>query len=96
MSEFTGLGDFMDELEREVLDVMDSVGREAVDYAKEHGNYQDRTGKLRSSNKYKVDDEGLTLYNDADYASYVEQRGYDVFSGAALYAEKRLREEFGE
>lgn len=96
MSEFTGLGDFMDELEREVLDVMDSVGREAVDYAKEHGSYQNRTGKLRSSNKYEVDPSGLTLINDAEYASNVEQKGYDVLSGAALYAEKRLREEFGE
>lgn len=72
------------------------VGQEAVDYAKEHGSYKNRTGNLRRSNKYRVDDSGLTVYNDAPYASDVEQKGYDVLSGAALFAEKRLKEELGE
>ena len=47
-----------------------------------------------------MDKDGLTLYNDAEspkgynYASNVESKGFDVLSGAALYAEKRLKEEF--
>lgn len=92
--EIAGLDSFLEELEDEVLETMDSVGRDAVEYAKEHGSYHDVTGNLRRSNKYKVDESGLTVYNDAPYAEAVEQRGYEVISGAALYAEKRLKEEF--
>ena len=82
------------EYERQVLNAMDKVGREAVEYARERGTYHDVTGNLRRSNEYQVSQEGLTLRNDASYAESVEQRGYDVLSGAALYAEKRLKEEF--
>ena len=93
-SDITGLDTFMRELEDEIERVVDSVGKEAVEYAVEHGTYQNRTYKLRSSNRYKVEPDGLLLQNDADYASNVEQKGYDVLSGAALFAEKRLKEEF--
>lgn len=92
--EIVGMDSFLEELEDEVLETMDAVGREAVEYAKEHGSYRDVTGNLRRSNKYKVDESGLTVYNDAPYAEAVEHRGYEVISGAALYAEKRLKEEF--
>lgn len=93
--DFSDVDAYINSAETEIDSRLSRVGREAVEYAKEHGDYQNRTGNLRRSNKYKVDDEGLTLYNDADYASNVEQRGYDVLSGAALFAEKRLKEEFG-
>lgn len=93
-SDITGLESFMRELEDEIDRVVDSVGQESVGYAVGHGTYQNRTYKLRSSNKYKVEPDGLLLYNDAEYASNVEQKGYDVLSGAALFAEKRLKEEF--
>lgn len=93
--DFSDVGSFIDEAENEIEDKLEKVGEEAVAYAKEHGSYQNRTGNLRRSNKYKVDEDGLTLYNDADYASDVEQRGYDVLSGAILFAEKRIKEELG-
>lgn len=93
--DFSDIGSFINEAESEIEDKLERVGEEAVAYAKEHGSYQDRTGNLRRSNKYKVNEEGLTLYNDADYASEVEQRGYEVLSGAILYAEKRIKEELG-
>lgn len=93
--DFSDIDSFINEAENEIEDKLERVGEEAVAYAKEHGSYQNRTGNLRRSNKYKVDEGGLTLYNDADYASDVEQRGYEVLSGAILLAEKRLREEFG-
>ena len=32
-------------------------------------------------------------YKNPEYASFVESKGYEVLSGAALYAEKRLKEE---
>ena len=93
--DFSDIASFINEAENEIEDKLERVGEEAVAYDKEHGSYQNRTGNLRRSNKYKVDEEGLTLYNDADYAADVEKRGYEVLSGAVLFAEKRLKEEFG-
>lgn len=49
---------------------------------------------MRTSNDYDVAESGLTLKNEAEYASFVESKGFDVLSGAVLYAEKRLKEEF--
>ena len=98
--DFSDVDSFFDEGEWEVEKKMIDVGDEAVKYAEEYGNYQDHTLTLRTSNKYDVDKDGLTLYNDAaspkgyNYASNVESKGYDVLSGAALYAEKQLKEEF--
>lgn len=77
----------------EVKAVEDKVGKEAVDYAIERGSYRNQTGTLRKSNKYSVQDDGLELRNEAEYASFVESKGYEVLTGAALYAEKRLKEE---
>lgn len=82
------------EFETRVVAKISEVGEEAVQYAKDHGDYQDRTGTLRKSNEYEADITGLALKNDTEYASCVESKGFDVESGAALYAEKRLREEF--
>lgn len=73
--------------------VEEKVGKEAVDYAVKNGSYQNRTGTLRKSNKYSVLDDGLELRNEVDYASFVESKGYEVLTGAALYAERRLKEE---
>lgn len=92
--DFQDVDAFFADGEREVVEELKSIGQEAVDYAVVHGNYQNRTGNLRRSNKYKADKSGLTVYNDASYAENVEQRGYEVISGAALHAEKRLKEEF--
>lgn len=98
--DFSDVDSFFDEGEWEVEKEMIDVGDEAVKYAEEHGSYQDHTLTLRTSNKYDVGKDCLTLYNDAEspkgyqYASNVESKGFDVLSGAALYAEKRLKEEF--
>lgn len=98
--DFSDVDSFFDEGEWEVEKKMIDVGDEAVKYAEEHGDYQDHTLTLRTSNKYDVDEDGLTLYNDAtapngyQYASKVESLGFEVLSGAALHAEKRLKEEF--
>lgn len=99
---FSDIDRFLQEAMEELKEEVASIGADAVEYAVENGSYQNRTGLLRSSNKFEVDDNGqLTLYNDAKseqgyhYASNVESKGYDVISGAALYAQKRLREEIG-
>ena len=97
--DFSDGDSFFDKGESEVKEVEEKVGKEAVEYAVQHGSYQNRTGTLRKSNKYSVSDEGLELKNDAkspegyNYASNVESKGYEVLSGAALFAEKRLKEE---
>lgn len=98
--DFSDVEGFFEEGEWEVEKKMIDVGDEAVKYAEEHGNYQDHTLTLRTSNKYDVDKDGLMLYNDAtapngyQYASKVESNGFDVLSGAAIHAEKRLKDEF--
>lgn len=97
---FSDVDDFFQDGEWEVQKEMIDAGAEAVEYAKANGNYQDHTGTLRRSNKYDVDERTLTLYNDAEspggynYASNVEAKGFDVLSGAALYAERQLKEKF--
>lgn len=97
--DFSDVDSFFEEGEWEVEKKMIDVGDEAVKYAEEHGDYQDHTLTLRTSNDYDVDKDGLMLYNDAEspkgyqYASNVESKGFDVLSGAALHAEKRLKEE---
>lgn len=92
-SDFSDVDSFLGQGYAEVKAVEEKVGKEAVNYAIEHGSYQNRTGTLRKSNKYSVEDDGLVIRNDAEYASYVESRGYEVSTGAALFAERRLKEE---
>lgn len=92
--DFSDVDDFFDDGEWEVEKAMIDVGDEAVKDAEESGNYQDHTLTLRTSNGYNVDKDGLTLENTADYASYVEAKGFDVLSGSALRAEKKLKEMF--
>lgn len=91
--DFSDVDSFFGQGYSEVKAVEEKVGKEAVNYAIEHGSYQNRTGTLRKSNKYSVEDDGLVIRNDAGYASYVESRGYEVSTGAALFAERRLKEE---
>lgn len=93
-ADFTDVDKFFDDGEWEVESAMIDVGDEAVKDAEESGNYQDHTLTLRTSNGYDVDKDGLTLENTADYASYVEAKGYDVLSSPALRAEKKLKEMF--
>lgn len=98
--DFSDVESFFEDGVWEVQKRMIDVGEEAVRFAEEHGDYQDHTLTLRTSNDFDVDDEGLLLKNEAaspkgyNYASNVESKGYDVLSGAALFAEKRLKEEF--
>lgn len=93
-ADFSDVDDFFNEGEWEVEKTMIDVGDEAVKDAEENGNYQDHTLTLRTSNRYDVDKDGLTLENTADYASYVEAKGFDVLSSPALRAEKKLKEMF--
>ncbi len=92
--DFSDVDDFFDEGESEVLEVMETEGEAFVEDAKRTGNYQDHTGHLRASNGYEVDKSGLTLKNEAEYASFVESKGYEVAGSAAIRTEKRLKEEF--
>ena len=93
-SDFSDVEQFFQDGEWEVEKKVIDVGDEAVKYAEENGDYKDHTLTLRTSNDYDVDESGLILKNEAEYASSVESKGYDVLSGAALYAERRLKEEF--
>ena len=92
--DFSDVDKFFDDGEWEVEKAMIDVGDDAVKDAKANHTYQNRTGNLEASNDYDVDKDGLTLENSADYASYVEAKGFDVLSGPALKAEKKLKEIF--
>lgn len=92
--DFSDVDAFFQQGESEVVAKVGEIGNESVQYAKDNGTYKDRTGTLRQSNDSEADITGLTLKNEAEYASFVESKGYDVLSSAALYAEKRLKEEF--
>lgn len=87
----------LESLKREVVETEAEVGELAVDYARQNGNYRNRTGMLRKSNRHEEDENALTLINDAaspkgyNYASNVESKGYDVLSGAALFAEREMQ-----
>ena len=58
--DFSDVDSFFDEGEWEVEKKMIDVGDEAVKYAEEHGDYQDHTLTLRTSNDYDVNKDGLT------------------------------------
>lgn len=92
--DFSDFDEALNEFKAEVKGEMAKIGEEAVLYAIEHGDYQDRTGTLRKSNEYEVQDDGLLLKNETEYASYVEAREFDVLGGAALEAERLLKEKF--
>lgn len=90
--DFSDIEAFIHEGMEEVKAVERAVGEEAVQYAVRNGDYKNRTGVLRTSNKFLVDDKGLELKNEAEYASFVESKGFEVLSSAALEAEKLLKE----
>lgn len=92
--DFSDVGEALSQFKAEAKEAIAEAGEKAVQYAKEHGDYQDRTGTLRKSNRYEVQDDGLLLKNDTEYASYVEAKGFDVLGGAALEAERLLKERF--
>ena len=92
--DFSDVDKFFDDGEWEVEKAMIDIGDESVKDAKDNHTYKNRSGNLEASNDFDVDKDGLTLENSADYASYVEAKGFDVLSGSALRAEKKLKEIF--
>lgn len=90
--DFSDVNKFFDRGKREVKEVMKDVGEQSVDYAKKNGSYHNRTGDLRRSNSFEVVDDGLELRNSANYASFVESKGFEVLASAALEAETKLKE----
>lgn len=93
-TQLDGLDDLFPQCREMVKAEMAVVGEEYVQEAQQEGNYQDRTGHLRASNFYDVEDDGLDLGNTADYASNVEAKGYEVSSTFILRAEAKLKEKF--
>lgn len=81
---------FLQEGVEDVMEEMRRAGEAAVEYNKEYGDYRNRTGHLRASNYYEVNEDGLIVGNGAEYAGNVEARGYMVCSGGALLAERIL------
>lgn len=87
---------FLKEGMDEVKARMRAAGEAAVAHNVERGNYRNRTGRLRASNYYRVEDDGLVVGNSAEYAGFVEARGYMVCSEGALLAERLLDGDEGD
>jgi hypothetical protein len=92
--DFSDVDAFIQQGKQEVMQKEAEIGQEAVEYNVREGSYQNRTGNLRRSNSFEVDESGLTIKNTAEYASFVESKGYLVAGAGAIYAESRLKEEF--
>lgn len=92
--DFSDVEQFFESGEAEVLLGMKEEGEAFVEDAKATGSYTDRSGHLRASNGYEVDKDALTLKNDAEYASFVESKDYEVVGSAALRTVERLKDRF--
>lgn len=80
----------IDEFKKNISSELNRIGVESVDVAKSSTAYHDVTGRLRSSNHYQADENGLRIYNDAPYASNVEARCGNVIADAVLFAKNEL------
>lgn len=87
---------FRQEIEDETQDILTQLGQEAVQYAKENGQYHNVTGRLRASNKYEVKGTTLRVYNDCPYCEEVEARGQDVITDAIIITEQKAKEIFNK
>lgn len=94
MSDLFGkiVDDFFEEGIEEVDNYLERIGAEAVEINKEQGNYHDRTGHLRRSNFYKVENHELVIGNKASYSSDVSNRGYNVIDSGIQYLRKELED----
>lgn len=92
--DFSDVEPFLREGIGEVIAGMKEKGETFVEDAKATGSYQDRTGHLRESNDYEVDEDGLTLKNEAEYASFVESKGFEVVGSAVLRTFERCKRRF--
>lgn len=94
IADFSDVENFLKGETWEVQKGMIDEGDKAVRYAEENGTYQDHTLTLRTSNKYDVDEGGVTLHNETFYASFVESKGFDVLGASALRLESELNKRF--
>lgn len=85
---------FFETCHKETKEYMQKLGEEAVSLNKRNGNYHNRTGNLRRSNYYEIDESesgcSLVVGNKASYASKISSRGYDVVDSGIQYVRKEL------
>lgn len=92
--DFSDVEPFFADNKAEVLAGMEEEGEAFVEDAKATGSYQDHTKHLRESNDCEVTEDGLILKNEADYASFVESKEYEVAGSAALRTVERCKRRF--
>lgn len=80
---------------KEVREEVESVAKEAIKYAQDTQKFNNWTYQLRYGHEYHVTHyASLDMWNNMFYAPYVEAKGYDVLSGAALFARDELQRRF--
>lgn len=92
--DFSDVEPFFADNKAAVLEGMEEEGEAFVEDAKATGSYQDHTKHLRESNDYEIAEDGLILKNEADYASFVESKEYEVAGSAALRTVERCKRRF--
>ena len=94
-ADFSDVDQFFEDGTSEVVAGMKEEGEAFVEDAKATGNYQDHTKHLRESNDYEVNEDGLILKNEADYASFWwNPKDLKLQEVAAIRTEKRLKDRF--
>ena len=92
------LARMVDQQPQQMRKAVENILRLMRDYAKDFAPFKDRTGNLRNSIQYEMDEGGTpagTLYAGMNYAIYVELRdGYWVLQGAIDYFEPLVNELF--
>ena len=87
--------DAFDEFRDDLKNDLEDLGARATQDCKLKGAYTDRTGNLRASNKYEViandEETSLILENTAEYASFVEAKGFNVMAETTLMIENELQ-----
>lgn len=117
--------DAVDKWEGDLWNAVADIGLNAVQFAKENGEYKNHTHNLRNAPGYAVvkdgkiikmevpadgnhaearketedfinngekPQNGLILADGMPYASFVESKGFNVLSGAALHAEAKFND----
>lgn len=94
--DFSDVDQFFEIGWKELREEVEQVAKEAIQYARDTQRFNNWTYNLRHGHEFHVTRyASLDLWNNMFYAPYVEAKGYDVLTGAALYARSELRKRIG-
>ena len=89
------LNEFVDNAENDLIDVLDEIGNSVAEFARAFGQYQNRTGNLRTSIGYVVLDNGSPIrfgFSRRVLATAIQgrERAFEVLRELSLAENKGL------